>query len=82
MLNNLEKNIYLRGGLGIENTKTISELVFTNTAIIYHESILTTLEKAQIITTFKDKGIDVQFRGPDYVMSRSSTWFRNHEKKQ
>jgi hypothetical protein len=81
MLNAIEKNTPITGGLGMENAVPIPELTFTKTALIYHESILTTLEKAAIIEAFRDKGLDVQFRGPDYEASRTSSWFNNHKKQ-
>jgi hypothetical protein len=79
MLGALEKNLYLNGGLGIENAKTIPDLKFTQQAVIYHESMLSILEKAEIIEAFKAKELTVQFRGPDYEFSRRNTWYQNHK---
>jgi len=81
MLNAIEKNTRITGGLGMENAVSIPELTFTKTALIYHKSMLTTLEKADIIVAFRNKGLDVQFRGPDYEASRMSSWFNNHKKQ-
>jgi hypothetical protein len=80
MLNALDKNTYMSGGLGMENAAPLSELTFTKTVLIYHEGILTTVEKSEIILTFKNKGLDVQFRGPDYGASRAESWLQNHKK--
>jgi hypothetical protein len=80
MMNLLEKNAGLGGGWDMENMRLLPELIFTKLAVIYHESVLTTLQKADVIKAFKDKGIDVDFRGPAYAMERVAEWQQNHRK--
>jgi hypothetical protein len=80
MMNLLEKNAGLGGGWDMENMRLLPDLIFTKLAVIYHESVLTTLQKADVIRAFKDKGIDVDFRGPVYAMERVAEWQQNHRK--
>jgi hypothetical protein len=79
MLLALEKNLYMEGGLGIENARKIPDLKFTQQVVIYHESMLSILEKAEIIEAFKAKEITVQFRGPDYESYRRNIWSQNRK---
>lgn len=82
MLNMLQKNSFIQGGMGQENARTISELTFTRVAIIYHEALLNDLDKADIIESFKAKELDVQFRGPEYEESRRIAWVNSHNQHQ
>ena len=67
--------------MGTRNAREISDLTFTNVVIIYHEAILNIEEEASIIAVFKDRELDVQFRGPDYVAFRDDTWTKNRTGK-
>jgi len=78
-LKQVEKNIYMKGGVGEQNAREISELTFTNVVIIYHENILNIEEKADVLAAFKEREFDVQFRGPDYVAFRDNAWRQNHK---
>jgi len=77
-LKTVEKNIYMKGGIGEQNAREIPDLTFTNVVVIYHEDILNIGEKADILATFKDKEMDVQFRGPDYISFRDNAWRQTH----
>jgi hypothetical protein len=80
-LKSIEKDTYIKGGMGTQNAREISDLTFTNVVVIYHEAILNIEEEASIIAVFKDRELDVQFRGPDYVAYRDDTWTKNRTAK-
>lgn len=50
-----------------ENVTSIHDLAFSGRVFIYHEWPLTNLEKAEIIQKFARNGLDVQFRGIEYL---------------
>lgn len=54
------------GGMVGERTESAA-LVFTQRVYVYHESPMTIEERGDLTKTFKARGLDVTFRGPDYV---------------
>lgn len=71
----------MKGGMGWPNATDIRDLIFTKTAIIYYQSILSVPEQASIIEAFKSYGIDVQFRGSEYEAFRHDAWLNSHKKQ-
>src|ERR1041384_5059085 len=57
--------------LGDTDSTKSSGLVFSGRIYIYHEDDLSTVQLADLIKLYKQKGLDVQFRGPQYVVTRA-----------
>ena len=74
MIDDLPRKVGVQSGYNLSNAIDLRDLTFTNLVLIYHESALTITEQAEIISVFKDDGLNVQFRGPDYENSRDALW--------
>jgi len=54
-----------RGGRTGERTES-KDLVFTGRVFLYHESILTLQQRAELDKLYRGKGLEVHFRDHDY----------------
>lgn len=80
-LRDLSRNIKMRSGFGL-NGNTIDELTFTGRVLIYHEDVLSIVQKAGIINAFKAKQSDVQFLGQDYLANQTDIWVKRRDAAQ
>jgi hypothetical protein len=60
---------------------SIQDLTFSGRVLIYHEEFLSIPQKAQILATYKEHNIDVQFMGTDYLGSHVIAWHQQHGPK-
>jgi hypothetical protein len=56
---------------GFETTTSLKNLVFSGRVFVYHETPLTLKEKSELTDYFKNKKLDVQFRGVAYLQQES-----------
>lgn len=73
MLSSLPQRLGMVGGDSGGITK-LEDLTFTGRVFIYHEWPLSNKEKADIVEAYSAKGLDVQFRGIDYLNNRLKDW--------
>ncbi len=81
IIDDLPKHHDFTGGYIGERT-TLRELTFSGRVFLYHEDFLSIPQKADIIKAYSRRGLDVQFRGPDYLAIQMIAWHREHDKKQ
>jgi hypothetical protein len=79
VINSLSQHVEATGGYSGEAT-TLRDLTFSGRVFIYHEWPLSNKQKADVVETYSAKGMDVQFRGVDYLSSRVLEWERKHRK--
>jgi hypothetical protein len=70
----------ITGGYRDEAT-SLKDLVFTGRVFLYHDDILTITQKAAIIEAYRQRGLDVNFRGPDYLGDQVIAWYHQHDSK-
>ena len=49
--------------------------------MLYHEDFLSIPQKSDIISAYKRRGFDVQFRGMDYLGDQLIAWHHEHDVK-
>jgi len=75
-----EKKVLVMSGYADQMTRQ-SELSFSGRVFIYHEEFLSIPQKADILKAYKQKTMDVTFRGPDYLGAKVIAWHQEHDKK-
>ncbi len=80
IINGLSQHMDAAGGNPGEIT-SLRDLTFSGRVFIYLEWPLTNKQKADIIEAYSAKGMDVQFRGLDFLNSRILEWERKHGKQ-
>jgi hypothetical protein len=70
IIDELPKHLDASGGFAGESTG-LRDLTFSGRVFIYHEWPLSNKQKADIVEAYSAKGLDVQFRGVDYLASRT-----------
>jgi hypothetical protein len=78
-ITDFEKDRFVSGGTPGQMT-TATNLKFSGRVLLYVGDDLSIEQEADIIKAYKAAGFDVQFRGPDYLSSRVSEWWRDHRK--
>lgn len=80
MITDLSKRIEVTGGDsgGVTSSR---ELTFSGRVFVYHEWPLSNKQKADIIEAYSAKGLDIQFRGIDYLGDKLITWHQQHDAK-
>jgi hypothetical protein len=81
MLNDLANRVEVTGGDSAGVTR-LRELTFSGRVFIYHEWPLSNKQKADIIEAYSSKGLDVQFRGLDYLGDQVKAWHQQHNVKE
>jgi hypothetical protein len=71
IMDDLLQHLDASGGFTGEST-SLRELTFSGRVFIYHEWPLSNKQKADILEAYSAKGMDVQFRGVDYLSSHSA----------
>jgi pimeloyl-ACP methyl ester carboxylesterase len=69
MISSLPQRVEVTGGDAGGVTK-LRDLNFSGQVFLYHEWPLTNKQKADVIEAYSSKGLDVQFRGIDYLLTR------------
>lgn len=69
------------GGRGDQMTAQ-KDLTFSGRVLIYHEEFLSIPQKAHILDAYKTKGMEVIFRGSDYLGDRAIAWHQQHDAKK
>jgi hypothetical protein len=78
----LRKRVEVTGGDAGGVTR-LQELNFSGRVFLYHEWPLSTKQKAAVIDAYSAKGLDVQFRGLEYLQSQVSAWWqKQHDAKE
>ncbi len=80
MIGDLAKRIEVTGG-DSGGVTSFRELIFSGRVFIYHEWPLSNKQKADIIEAYSANGLDVQFRGIDYLGNKVITWRQEHDAK-
>ena len=60
----------------------VRELTFSGRVFLYHEWPLSNKQKADVVEAYSAKGLDVQFRGLDYLGDQIRTWDEQHNTKK
>ena len=55
------------------------ELTFSGRVFLYHEWPLSNKQKADVVEAYGAKGLDVQFRGLDYLADQVIAWHQEHD---
>ncbi len=76
-IDGLSKKVEIRGGYRDEST-SMKELMFSGRVFIYHEGFLSITQKADLISSYKAKNYDVQFRGLPYAADQATAWHHEH----
>ncbi len=77
-LSDMPKDVAISGGYRGERN-TIQDLTFSGRVVLYHEDFVPIVQKAEIIKAFAARHLDVQFRGPDYLMDQVVAWHHQHD---
>jgi len=81
MASEFPKGVEVTGGDSGGVTR-LQELTFSGRVFIYHERPLSNKQKADVIEAYSAKGLDVQFRGLDYLAVQVIGWDHEHGIKQ
>jgi hypothetical protein len=79
-MEDIRKQVAISGGYADE-MNSVQDLTFSGRVLLYHEDFLSIVQKAEIIKSYKAKGYDVQFRGPDYLGNQVVAWHHQHDSK-
>jgi hypothetical protein len=67
VIGELKSKVQVRGGMtGDSSTTKDADLMFSGRIYIYHQDEWGLAQKAELERLFKEKGVSVQLRGPDY----------------
>ena len=61
---------------------SIRELTFSGRVFLYHEWPLSNKQKADLVEAYSAKGLDVQFRGLDYLTDQVRAWHQEHDARK
>jgi len=76
-INRVSQNLDASAGFAGEST-SLRDLTFSGRVFIYHEWPLSNKQKADIVEAYSAKGLDVQFRGVDYLGEKLIAWHQQH----
>lgn len=71
VIDGLSQHIGATGGDTTSGITSLRDLTFSGRVFIYHEWPLSNKQKADIVEIYAAKGMDVQFRGIDYLWQRT-----------
>ncbi len=77
MITDLPNRIDVAGGDAGGVTR-LRELTFSGRVFLYHEWPLSNKQKADLTEAYSAKGLDVQFRGTDYLKDQVIAWNQEH----
>lgn len=70
-MDKIEKSISFQAFSSGGTSDDLPQLVFTKRVYIYYEGLLTLQEKSSIERIFQKQGMDVEFRGIDYLQDQA-----------
>jgi hypothetical protein len=81
VIERLSKSVSVSGGYRDERND-LKELTFSRRVMLYHEDFLSIPQKAEIIKAYTALGLDVNFRGTDYLGDQVIAWRQKHDKQK